>query len=73
MSAKRVFLLANARQVVDMVDLRGRYDDIAQLNVNYVDGRPRPLVLDAGVASTNSKTFAAPGDDDPDLEAEGCY
>ena len=73
MTDKRVFLLARARQIVSSIDLRSYYDDDAQLNVQRTDGHVLPFVMNNGLAITRSKTAAAPGDDDPDIEAEECY
>ena len=73
MNQKRPFLLARARHLAHLVELSGHYDDREQLNLSYVDGQVRPLVLNASAAWTSSKTEAAPGDDDPDPEGEACY
>ncbi len=73
MKDKRPFLLARAHQLINLVELSGHYDEREQLNVLYIAGKPLPLVLNASAAWTGSKTEAAPGDDDPDPEAEGCY
>ena len=73
MTHKRPFLLARARRLVSLVDISTHYDEHQQLNVSYVGGRPHPLASDDSAAWTSSKTDAAPGDDDPDPEAEGCY
>ena len=73
MTHKRPFLLASARRLANAVDISAHYDEHEQVNVSYVGGKPHPLVLDASAAWTSSKTEAAPGDDDPDPEAEACY
>lgn len=73
MSHKRAFLLAKARQVVEMQDLRSHYDESQQLSVREVGRASLPLVMDDNFGYTESKTFRAPSDDDPDPEAEGCY
>lgn len=73
MTHKRPFLLATARRLVCAENVPALYDEHEQVNVSFVGGRPYPLVLDASAAWTSSKTEAAPGDDDPDPEAEGCY
>ena len=70
---KRPFLLASARRLANPVDISAHYDEHEHVNVSYVGGRPYPLALDSSAAWTSSKTAAAPGDDDPDAEAEGCY
>lgn len=73
MTHKRAFLLANSRRLTNSVDITAHYDEVEQLNVAYDDEKPHPLVSDASAAWTSSKTESAPGDDDPDPEAEGCY
>lgn len=72
MIAKRAFLLARARRPVRLKDTRSDYDEIQQLNVRR-GMNLQPLVLDQDFGYTESKTYAAPGDDDPDRESEGCY
>ena len=73
MMHKRSFLLANARRLTNSVESPAHYEEAEQVNVSYDDGKPHPLVLGASAAWTSSKTESAPGDDDPDPEAEGCY
>ena len=73
MTHKRPFLLANARRISNSVDITAHYDEIEQVNVAYADGKPHPLVSGPSAAWTSSKTESAPGDDDPDPEAAGCY
>ena len=73
MTHKRPFLLANARRLTNSVDITAHYEEVEQINVTYDGGKPYPLVLAASAAWTSSKTESAPGDDDPDPEAEGCY
>ena len=65
--------MASARRIPVLVDLRDSYDENAQINVEYIDGQRKPLVLNSSIAYTASKTMAAPGDDDPDPEDERCY
>ena len=73
MSHKRSFLLASARRLPNPVNISAHYDEHQQLNVSHGGGRPHPLALHPNAAWTSSKTETAPGDDDPDPEAEGCY
>lgn len=73
MNQKRPFLLSRARHLAHLVDLSAYYDDWEQLNLSSIGGEVRPVVLNASAAWTCSKTESAPGDDDPDPEAEGCY
>ena len=70
---KRVYLMANARAVPDLVDLQYCYDETEQINVEHVAGKIKPMTFNASIAQTGSKTMSAPGDDDPDPEDEGCY
>lgn len=49
------------------------YDTELDINYYSVNGKDTPAVLLSGSLTTHSKTFAAPGDDDPDREAEICY
>lgn len=72
MNGKRAFLLAKAK-VFEMQELNSCYDEKEQLNLQISGGQSLPLVMDEGFARTESKTFQAPSDDDPDPEAEGCY
>ena len=69
MSAKQAYLMSKAR-VVPFVALPSAYDEKEQLNV-CTDGGA--VVLREALVRTESKTLSAPGDDDPDAEAEGCY
>ena len=73
MIQKRAFLLARAHRIDSSIDLRGRYDEDVHLNMDRTHDHAQPLVLTKGGAVTRSKTDAAPGDDDPDIEAEECY
>ena len=73
MIKKRPFLLARARQLPPLAALSGHYDHREQLNLSFVAGQVRPLVMDASAAWTSSKTETVPGDDDPDPEGEECY
>ena len=73
MERKRAYLMANARHIPDLVNLRDCYDENDQINVEHVAGLRRPLVMNASISHTTSKTMAAPGDDDPDPEDERCY
>lgn len=73
MTEKRAFLLARARKVIELQDMEKYYDEVQQLNVLVVGDEPQPLVTNDNFGYTESKTHAAPGDDDPDRESEGCY
>lgn len=69
------FLLSRSVSLLPERDMgRSRSYD-KELDINYcsVDGKDIPEVLLSGSLTTQSKTFAAPGDDDPDREAESCY
>ena len=73
MEEKRAYLMANARTIPHAVELRNSYDEEERINVELVAGLTRPLSLNALVSQTSSKTFAAPGDDDPDPDDERIY
>ena len=66
-------ILNAKRHSLRMEPLPSVYDPERQINIVYVDGRAEPAVDQAGYLPTNSKTMAAPGDDDPDRPGEGLY
>lgn len=51
----------------------GEYSPDKGFNVCMIDGELVPTSLCSNQLNTQSKTFAAPGDDDPDEDAEICY
>ena len=67
------FLLSRSVSLLPEGGMGCSYD--TELDINYcsVNGKDIPTVLLSGSLTTQSKTFAAPGDDDPDREAENCY
>lgn len=67
------FLLSRSVSLLPEMDMGCSYDKELDLNCYSVDGKDIPAVLLVGSLTTQSKTFAAPGDDDPDREAEICY
>lgn len=67
------FLLSRSVSLPPEMDMGSYYDKELDLNCHSVDGKAIPAVLLSGSLTTQSKTFAAPGDDDPDSEAESCY
>lgn len=68
----RAFLLRTALPVC-CEPYAGLYSYRDEINfVELVDG-VIPVVMYMSLFGTQSKTFAAPGDDDPDREAENCY
>lgn len=69
---KQTFLLARSVFIPDGPIFQ-RYDSEREINLSMIDGEERPTVLHTSNLETQSKTFAAPGDDDPDREAEICY
>lgn len=73
MTKKRAFLLARARPPIELKDMRRYYDEGQELNVQMLGSEIQPLVTDPAFGYTESKTHAAPSDDDPDRESEGCY
>jgi hypothetical protein len=68
---KPVFLVSRA-VTVEPEGIPGYYDSELQLKVVSKDDRT-PLVISGMTAPTHSKTFQAPGDDDPDPGQERCY
>ncbi len=44
-----------------------------EINISFSNYGYASTVILQGNLTTQSKTFAAPGDDDPDIEAENCY
>lgn len=67
------FLLSRSVSLVPEMDIGRSYNKELDINYYSVDGKEIPAVLLSGSLTTQSKTFAAPGDDDPDSEAESCY
>ncbi len=72
MPIKNVYLLTNASSY-ELKNSPGLYDEKRNINIIMVDGKKYPLVSLEMSPPTQSKTFAAPGDDDPDPEDERCY
>ena len=73
MERKRAYLMAKARQLPVLVELGGCYDEQEKVNVQHLGGLRTPLAVNARITHTASKTFAAPGDDDPDPDDERFY
>ena len=69
---KPAFLLSLAR-CFELQDIAPYYDAERQLNVSETSAGVLPLVSQGGYGMTESKTFAAPSDDDPDPDDERCY
>lgn len=69
----RSFLLSKSIPLPSKSNVKNFYDQ--DLDINYVSESDRtvPTVMLGGALTTQSKTFAAPGDDDPDREGESCY
>lgn len=72
MATKRAFLLSKAHRF-DLENVQDSYDERQQLNVVEQSGEMRPVVCGGEFGQTMSKTYAAPGDDDPDPEDLACY
>lgn len=68
---KRPFLLAQSFLFV-RANNDWFYDQSEQLNIEETKLGPRPIAL-TELAKTCSKTMHAPGDDDPDVDAERFY
>ena len=69
----RSFLLSKSIPLPSESNIKIFYDP--ELEINYISESDRtvPIVMLGGALTTQSKTFAAPGDDDPDREGESCY
>lgn len=72
MNKKDVFLLEKGDSI-EFEHGSGVYSEQRGMNVKNIDGLEYPLVSLEGNLGTNSKTCAAPGDDDPDPDDERCY
>lgn len=72
MAAKQSFLLSRAHRF-ELQYIQDSYDADRQLNVVSRFGQTHPIATEDSFLHTESKTRAAPGDDDPDPEDEGCY
>ncbi|HFT5240795.1 TPA: hypothetical protein ACGTP8_004540 [Yersinia enterocolitica] len=67
------FLLAKS---VSLLSEKGEsyfYDNEKDINMSFINGVSTPSVVQSNSITTQSKTFSAPGDDDPDRGAENCY
>ncbi len=69
---KSSFLLSKAISL-PLVSGIGEYDSSMNLNISIEGEKKVPTVLCGRHVNTESKTFAAPSDDDPDAESENCY
>jgi hypothetical protein len=69
---EKIYLLEEAFNC-DFETPIGFYDNERQINVVLIDGKKHPLISFEMGLGTQSKTKAAPGDDDPDPEDMRCY
>lgn len=69
---KPVYLLSRSVTLPKIPSI-GEYNPNKGFNVCMIDGELVPTFLCSDQLNTQSKTFAAPGDDDPDEDAEICY
>lgn len=67
------FLLSRSISLLPEIGIDCSYDQALDINCYSVNGKDIPVVLLSGSLTTQSKTLSAPGDDDPDKEAESCY
>ena len=67
------FLLSRALEVSRMTNESWIYNEDQQVNVMKTKNGKFIPVCCGSSSITESKTCAAPGDDDPDREAEVCY
>lgn len=72
MNKKNVYLLEQASSI-ELETHPGFYNETRSINVKIVEGIEYPLVSLDMNPGTESKTYAAPGDDDPDPDDERCY
>lgn len=70
---KRSFLLNRAHKVSAAQHNSWEYDEKLQLNFTVNDEGVHTPVCTLSSMITASKTESAPGDDDPDPDAEICY
>lgn len=70
---KKSFLLSMSESLLVESGSGSYYDKIMDINYSCENNIYIPAVTLGGSLITQSKTLAAPGDDDPDSEAEGCY
>jgi len=70
---KRSYLLNRAHMVSAAQHIAWEYDENLQLNFTVNDEDTRTPVCTLSSMITASKTDSAPGDDDPDPDAEICY
>jgi len=71
---KRSYLLTQAKDVSPVpFQSSWRFDDALQLNTTINEQKEVIPVCIMSSVGTGSKTAAAPGDDDPDPDAEYCY
>jgi hypothetical protein len=68
---KQTFLISHSVKI-KMEGPAGIYNPDLQLNVLSLTDQT-PLVSAGSAVPTHSKTFAAPGDDDPDPGNDSCY
>lgn len=67
------FLLSRSVSLLPASSIDYFYDTNMDVNYSSVNDINIPVVMLGDSLTTQSKTFAAPGDDDPDREAESCY
>jgi hypothetical protein len=70
---QKSFLLAKSVSLLEEDSEKSYYDNKRDINISSYNGRNIPSITLNNNLTTQSKTFAAPGDDDPDREAENCY
>lgn len=70
---KASYLLSHAQDLFTISKAEWFFDEKLQLNLFKVQNNSPVPVCTVFSMITNSKTDAAPGDDDPDPEMEVCY
>lgn len=71
-SLKNSFLLSKSL-TLEILSVNSHYDHKRGINISRVGDKYIPTASVESNLSTQSKTLSAPGDDDPDVEAEHCY
>lgn len=71
--SQKPFLLARSVNLLSENSESYFYDNEKDINVSFLNGTATPSVVSGNSLTTQSKTCSAPGDDDPDREAENCY
>lgn len=72
-TVKQPFLLSRSVTLLPEISSEYTYDERMEVNYSSENNTNTPVAVNGNSVPTQSKTFAAPGDDDPEREAENCY